>query len=103
LEPMKIDPWLSPHITVSVSIIPISDNNDCSQVICRHVSDSAMYSASVDDNATVFCARDCQHIIVFASLIMYPVTERRLISSDAQSESVYAIKPLLVAPSYIKE
>src|SRR5271170_6147 len=79
--------------------IPSSDNRVFIQTACRLQSDNAMYSASVLDRATVFCACDCQETTALASWKKKLVCDQRLILSAAQSESVKAINPLLLALS----
>jgi hypothetical protein len=96
---MKIEPWLSPLICMGVTDIPSSSKRNLIQTACQLQSDSAMYSASVLDKATVFCARDCHEKAAPAIMKKKSVCEHRLILSDAQSESVKAINPLLLAPS----
>ena len=79
--------------------IPSSENTDFIQTAWQLQSESAIYPASVDDNATVFWLHDCQAIIPLASLKKYSVMDWRLMESAAQSESVYTNKPLLDRPS----
>ena len=50
-------------------------------MICRDVSDIHIYSASVEESATVFCFLDTQLTAPSASFIMYPVTDFRLTTS----------------------
>ena len=57
---MKIEPWLSPQIGTVGMLMPNSLSRDCIHTACRLQSDKAIYSASVDDKATVFCAWDFQ-------------------------------------------
>lgn len=56
------------------------------------VDDRAMYSASVEDNATIAWRCDFQFIAAPQSFIANPVQERLLSTSDAQSASEYACK-----------
>jgi len=70
LEPMKIDPWLSPQIGIALCVIPSSRNNDFIHTACQLVSDSAIYSASVDDKATVFCTWDFQLKMLLANVMV---------------------------------
>src|SRR5277367_1549765 len=94
LDPMKMEPWLSPLTWMGPTLIPSSFKRDFIQTACRLQSDKAIYSASVLDKATVFCARDCHEKMAPAIIKKKPVCDRRLILSEAQSESVKAIKPL---------
>jgi len=57
-----------------------------------------MYSASVEDKATVFCAFVVQEIRPPASLTKYPEVECQVFTSEAQSESVHALSPCPAAP-----
>ena len=59
----------------------------------RLQSESAMYSASVEESAIVFCALDVHEIAPPASFRKNPVCDRRLAGSEAQSESVHAMRP----------
>ena len=52
-----------------------------------------MYSASVDESATVFCAHDVQLMAPPANFRKYPVWDRLLLESDAQLELVHAMRP----------
>src|SRR5712691_555422 len=100
LEAMNIEPWLSPWMgTGLLNLKPSSPIRARSHVTWRLQSESAMYSASVDDSATVFCAFEVQLVRPPAILTKYPVWERRVSESDAQSESVQALRPSPVAPS----
>jgi hypothetical protein len=54
LEAMKIDPWLSLQIGTGPTLSPSSQRTLHNQAACQPVSDSAMYSASVEDKAIVF-------------------------------------------------
>ena len=62
LDPKKMDPWLSPLIGTGPTFIPSSDKRVLIHLACLQQSHKAIYSASVDDKAMVFCARDCQEI-----------------------------------------
>ena len=81
------------------TLIPSLDRRDLIQTTCRLQSDKAIYSASVLDKATVFCARDCHANEAPASWKKYPVWDCQLILLEAQSESVNTIRPLFDAPS----
>src|SRR5271170_7216175 len=81
------------------TFIPSLDSRVFIQTACQLQSDNAMYSASVLDRATVFCAHDCHETTAPASWKKKPVCDQRLILSAAQSESVKAINPLLLASS----
>jgi len=52
-----------------------------------------MYSALVEDKATVFCAFVVHDIRPPASLIKKPEVDYRVFTSEAQSESVHALRP----------
>src|SRR6266436_5880168 len=94
LADMKIDPWLSPSIGIGcLNMMPSSPIRVCIQTTWRLQSESAIYSASVEESATVFCARDVQLMRPFASLTKYPVCDKRVVPSDAQSESQHAWSP----------
>jgi len=54
LDPMKIDPMLSPQMGTVPKGKPNSSKRDFIHMICQHVSDNAMYSASVDERVTFF-------------------------------------------------
>ena len=84
LDPKKMDPWLSPLMGISPTFIPSSDKRVLIHLACLQQSHKAIYSASVDDKAMVFCAWDCQEIeapviglkieypwIIHFSLILY--------------------------------
>src|SRR5258708_9770920 len=101
LEAKNIAPWLSPHKAISLISKFNSLNNDSIQTICLVVSLRHIYSASVEDNATVFCFRETQLTAPPASFMMFPVTDFRLMGSLAQSASAYAINPSWLCPSYI--
>ena len=62
----------------------------------------AMYSASVKEWATVVCAQERHEMIQLANLKKKPVTDHRVIGSEAQSESVYAASPFPDLPSYTR-
>ena len=62
----EINPMLSPLMGTVPKGKPNSSKRDFIHMICRHMSDSAMYSASVDERATVFCNQDCQHTMPLA-------------------------------------
>ena len=98
-DPMKREPWLSPATCMGGTLIPSSERRDLIQTTCRLQSDKAIYSASVLDKAMVFCARDCHENKALANWKKYSVWDRQLILSEAQSESVKAIRPLFDAPS----
>src|ERR1700735_410578 len=93
LEAIKIEPWLSPQIGTGWSSYPNSPRIVCTQTTCLLQSDSAMYSASVDERAIVFWAQDVQEMGPPANLRKNPVWERQLLVSAAQSESVVADRP----------
>ena len=57
-----------------------------------------MYSASVEDNATVFCHLVNQETGEFARNRTYPVMDFRSSGFAAQSLSVYPRNPLWFAP-----
>ena len=59
----------------------------------RLQSESAMYSASVEDKATVFCAFVVHDIRPPANLIKKPEVDHHVLTSEAQSESVHALSP----------
>ena len=54
LDTMKIDPWLSPQMGIAFRLKPISCKSVLTYTTWWLQSDSAIYSASVEDNATVF-------------------------------------------------
>ena len=72
---------------------PSSMSNVRIQISWRLQSESAMYSASVLDRVMDFCAWELYENIPPANLKKYPVCDRRVEGSDAQSESVHAIIP----------
>ena len=78
---------------------PSSVNKDFIQTVCRQVSDRAIYLASVDERATVFCRCDTQKTVPAASFIKYSVVDCHLMGSKVQSESEKAIGPLFDVPS----
>ena len=67
----------------------ISPRRDLIQDICLVVLDMAIYSASVEDNATVFCHLVNHETGEFARNRTYPVMDSRLSGFAAQSLSVY--------------
>jgi len=91
-DPIKMEPMLSPLMGTVLKGKPHSSNRDFIHMICQHVSDNAIYSASVDEKATVFCNQDCQHTMPLAKSTTYPVVDWRMARSAAQSESVKAIR-----------
>ena len=72
-DPMKREPWLSPATCMGGTLILSSDRRDLIQTACRLQSDKAIYSASVLDKATVFCAQDCHENEAPANWKKYPV------------------------------
>ena len=98
-DPMKREPWLSLLMWMGPTSMSSLLSKDFIQTACQIQSDKAIYLASVLDRATVFCARDCQRNMALAIMKKKPVWDLRLILSDAQSESMKAIKPLLDPPS----
>ena len=100
---MNMDPWLSPQTGIGTIGMSNSDSKVFNQLACLAQSDKAMYSASVEDSATVFCACDRHLKIPLANWKKLPVTDQRLIVSAAQSESMNAIIPFPGFPSYTKE
>jgi len=52
-----------------------------------------MYSALVEDKATVFCAFVVHDIRPPANLTKKPEVDRHVFMSEAQSESVHALSP----------
>lgn len=78
---------------------PSSVRSERIHTTCQEQSDRAMYSASVDESVTVFCLRLNQEMGPWANLIKYPVIDRHMIGSDAQSESEKAVIPSPFDPS----
>jgi len=68
-------------------------------MICQHMSDNAMYSASVDERATIFCNQDCQHTMLLAKSAKYLVVDQHMARSAAQPESVKPIRLSAVWPA----
>jgi len=93
LDAMKIEPWLSPQIGIGLRLYPSSPIRVCIQTTWRLQSESAMYSASVEDKATVFCAFVVHDTRPPANLMKKPEVDRRVFTSEAQSESVHALSP----------
>ena len=83
----NIAPWLSPHSAKLDILNPISLNKDSLQVIWRAVSLRHIYSASVEESATVFCFLEIQLTAPPASFIIFPVMDFLVIGSLAQSAS----------------
>ena len=81
------------------TFIPSSDKRVLIHLACLQQSHKAIYSASVDDKAMVFCAQDCQEIEAPANWKKQPVCDLRLILSEAQTESQKAIMLLSEPPS----
>ena len=52
---MNMDPWLLPQIGIGNKLKPISPNMFLVHTNWQEQLLKAMYSASVDDRATVFC------------------------------------------------
>ena len=100
---MKIEPWLSLQIGMVLMSIPSSCSRDVTHMACQPVSDKAIYSASVEDRAMVFWARDCHVKMLPANLEKLPVINWHLIMSAAQLESVYAIRHFPEVPSKTNE
>ena len=83
-------PWLSQNIVPSYRWSnPSSFINLLRKMASFVASDKAIYSASVDDSATVFCFCDFQEIAAPPSLYTYPVYDRRSLGHPAQSSSTY--------------
>ena len=70
---------------------PMSWRSDLSHSASWLASDRAIYSASVDDSATVGCLRDLQVIGAPDRWKIYPVVDLRVSKSPAQSESLYIV------------
>jgi len=64
---MKIEPWLSLNNRMGASSMPSSENRFLTQTSWQLVSDKDMYSASVEESATVFCICMFQLNIALAS------------------------------------
>src|ERR1700684_3626548 len=64
-----------------LSHIPISESKAFIQIACLEQSEIAIYSASMEESATVFWACDRQEMTPPANLKKKPVTNRRLILS----------------------
>lgn len=79
---MKIESWLSLQIGTVLIIIPISASRYFIHIACQLVSDKTIYSASVDDKATVFCAWDCHVKILVANLKKLPVMEQHICTTE---------------------
>ena len=82
--------------------ILISLKSEWIQTTCLLVSESDMYSASVEESAIDFCALEFQQNVPFVNFTRQPVVDLLVIRSDAKSESAYAIKPSLLLPSKTK-
>ena len=80
------------------TLIPSSFKRFLIHTACQLQLDKAIYLALVEDNATVFYAWDCQEDIALTIWKKYPVWDCLAILSEAQSESVNAITPLLDFP-----
>jgi len=57
---IKMEPWLSPLTGIGARLYLSSVTSDQIQKSCFEASDIAIYSASVDDVAIVFCCREDQ-------------------------------------------
>ena len=68
LQTEKLRVHITAQIGVGLSGRPSSVMIVFIQLAWREQSDNAIYSASVEDSAIVFCARDCQLIIPLANL-----------------------------------
>ena len=93
LDVIKIEPWLSPQIGIGLRLHPSSPIRVWIQTTWRLQSESAMYSASVEDKATVFCAFVVYDIRPPASLMKKPEVDRCVFTLEAQSESVHTLSP----------
>jgi len=89
---MKMDPMLSPLMGTVPKGKPNSSKRDFIHFTCQHVSDKAMYSASVDERVTIFCNQDCQHMMPLAKSTKYLVVDLCMARSAAQLESVKATR-----------
>ena len=96
---MKREPWLSLLMWMGPTSMSSLLSKDFIQTACQLQLDKAIHLASVLDRAMVFCAQDCQRNMAPAIMKKKLVWDLHLILSDAQSESVKAIKPLLDPPS----
>ena len=74
-------------------LYPSSPIRVCIQTTWQLQSESAMYSASVEDKAMVFCAFVVHDMRPPANLTKKPEVDRRVFTSEAQSESVHALSP----------
>ena len=73
--------WLSIRISCAVLVgcnSQISLNNLCSQIASLHASVLAIYSASVEDSATVGCFLDFHVMAALTSIKTYPVVDLRV-------------------------
>jgi hypothetical protein len=80
-------PWLSLQSGIGVESNPSLLNSVLTHTNCLLTLESNIYSASVEDSATVFCALEFQLNTAEAIFMMYPVVDQRLTESEAQSES----------------
>ena len=103
LNAIKIEPWLSPHTGIGWRLYPSSPSSCHNHLACLLQSDREMYSASIEEWATHSCLQECQLKVQVASLKNQPVWEWQPLWLDAQSESVYAIRPAWESPSNTRE
>ena len=87
LRAICIAPLLSPNMTAWSNVKWHSWNRDLIYRICCAQSHIDMYSASVEDKATVGCQRDRQLTRSLPRKIEYLLVDRLCSKSPAQSES----------------
>jgi hypothetical protein len=87
LDAIKMAPWLSLQSGIGMELSPSLLKSILTHTNCLLASESDIYSASVEDSTTVFCALEFQLNTVEAIFMMYPVVDQWLTESEAQSES----------------
>ena len=98
----NITAWLCEHSGIGPPMgNPISLLKDLSHAAHHPVPASSIYSASLTDNATIFCGWDAQDIAPFAIKKMCPDVEWWSSLFSPQSESEYPINPASELPLYL--
>ena len=93
LDAMNMDPWLSLQIEMGPSLYPSSPRSWHIQNACLPQSNKDMYSASVDEWATIGYWQEHQEKVHLASLRNQLVWDLWLLGSDAQFALVKAMMP----------
>ena len=93
LDAMNMDPWLFLQIGMRPSLYPSLPRSWHIQNTCPPQSNKDMYSACVDEWATVGYCQEHQEKVHLANLRNQLVWDLQLLGSDAQSALVKAMMP----------